>query len=164
VASKIGWHLLALANQQRVLLLDEIMSGLCSADALSIIQLITTLCNLFGVAVVIVVDQPSPAIIELFNRLLLLSTGRLIFSGHTSDLPRYHLEHLGTESPIRDVETALMHILEEAQRELPLLGCVYEPVIFGANSGLDARKPSSHILTTSPSRLWQPPDVFFCLA
>ncbi|XP_054801210.1 ABC transporter G family member 15-like isoform X2 [Prosopis cineraria] len=95
--SKLGnWHLrgissgekkrlsigLEILTQPHVLLLDEPTSGLDSASAFYVIQ---TLCSIAhdGKVVVCSIHQPSSEIFNLFDDLLLLSSGETVYFGET---------------------------------------------------------------------------------
>ena len=51
------------------------------------------------VATLIIIHQPSPEIFELFDRLILLSKGRCIFSGDCSNLPTFYETNFGEKMP-----------------------------------------------------------------
>jgi len=51
------------------------------------------------VATLIIIHQPSPEIFELFDRLILLSKGRCIFSGDCSSLPTFYETNFGEKIP-----------------------------------------------------------------
>lgn len=76
----------SLALKPKVLFMDEITSGLDSENALKTIQLIKQICTSNGVAAVIIIHQPSPELFELFDRMILLASGKCVFSGPTSDI------------------------------------------------------------------------------
>lgn len=89
-----------LVHDPAVLLLDEPTSGLDSASALHVALLLKTIAVKQGKTVVLTIHQPGYRILELFDKILLLSNGnllhhgslrlleqRLIFAGYT--IPRY---------------------------------------------------------------------------
>jgi ABC-type multidrug transport system ATPase subunit len=70
-----------LVTAPRVLFLDEPTSSLDSRGAELIALLMADVSHKQGVAVVSTIHQPSAAIMGLFDELLLLQRGRLVFSG-----------------------------------------------------------------------------------
>ena len=55
------------------------------------------------VATLIIIHQPSPEIFELFDRLILLSKGRCVFSGDCSSLPTFYETNFGEKMPEKSV-------------------------------------------------------------
>ncbi|KAL9379865.1 hypothetical protein Peur_028347 [Populus x canadensis] len=91
---------LDLVHDPGVLLIDEPTSGLDSASALNIILLLKSMAIKQGKTIVLTIHQPGFRILELFDKILLLSNGtvhhhgslllleqRLIFAGHF--IPRH---------------------------------------------------------------------------
>ncbi|XP_061945020.1 ABC transporter G family member 10-like [Populus nigra] len=89
-----------LVHDPGVLLIDEPTSGLDSASALNIILLLKSMAIKQGKTIVLTIHQPGFRILELFDKILLLSNGtvhhhgslllleqRLIFAGHF--IPRH---------------------------------------------------------------------------
>jgi ABC-type multidrug transport system ATPase subunit len=74
-----------------VLLLDEPTSGLDSTTALSLIQTLRELATTGGHAIVVIIHQPRTTIYNLFDHLLLLSKGQVVYNGPPS-LARSHFE------------------------------------------------------------------------
>lgn len=77
-----------LVARPSVLLLDEPTSGLDSSTAL---QLIITLKELaaLGHAIAVVIHQPRTSIFDLFDNLLLLEKGRVVYEGHAAEVKNY---------------------------------------------------------------------------
>jgi len=75
-----------LVSQPRVLFLDEPTSGLDSARALSVMKLLKALTQDHSQTVICSIHQPRSNIFQLFDRVILLSQGRVVFSG-----PRGHV-------------------------------------------------------------------------
>ena len=116
-----------LVAKPSVLLLDEPTSGLDSSTAL---QLMITLKELaaMGHAIAVVIHQPRTSIFDLFDNLLLLEKGRVVYEGKASEVKLY-LESL-PDLPKLPPETAkadwLMDLItDDEDREggglLPLL-------------------------------------------
>ena len=65
----------ALVTQPRLLVLDEITSGLDSELSLTVMALIKLMCYQHDCAAIVVIHQPRPAVFALFDRLTLLAPG-----------------------------------------------------------------------------------------
>ena len=78
---------LELTGSPQVLLLDEVTSGLDSAAALSVMSAVKRLCQLYQMRIVLTIHQPASQLMELFDKILFLSKGRVAHFGTTSDLP-----------------------------------------------------------------------------
>jgi len=70
-----------LVGKPSILLLDEPTSGLDSTSAQALISTLKDLAT-SGHAIAAVIHQPRTAIFEHFDHLLLLSRGRMVYSGH----------------------------------------------------------------------------------
>ena len=70
----------AVAMKPRLLFLDEITSGLDSENAIMVIDLIKKLCMNLNAAAAVVIHQPSYEVLSQFDRLILLSKGKCLFS------------------------------------------------------------------------------------
>jgi ABC-type multidrug transport system ATPase subunit len=81
-----------------LLFLDEPTSGLDSYQALSVMETMKTLTLQHGRIVVAVIHQPRSSIFALFDRLLLLSEGHVIFFGPMTAALDY-FKYLGYECP-----------------------------------------------------------------
>lgn len=94
--TKIGnWHLRGISNgekkrlsigleiltQPHVLLLDEPTSGLDSASAFYVIQALSNIARNNGKIVICSIHQPSSETFDLFDDLLLLSSGETVYFG-----------------------------------------------------------------------------------
>jgi ABC-type multidrug transport system ATPase subunit len=90
---------IALMKQPVVLFLDEPTSGLDSASAASFVAFLKYYAQQHGVAVVCTIHQPSTAIFTRFDGTILLSNGRVAYSGPTCDLARYFKEDVGSTAP-----------------------------------------------------------------
>lgn len=74
--------------QPSVLLLDEPTSGLDATTALSLISTLRSLADK-GHSIAVVIHQPRTTIYNMFDHLLLLSKGRMIYDGSPSQARRY---------------------------------------------------------------------------
>ncbi|KAF3787715.1 ABC transporter G family member 11 [Nymphaea thermarum] len=79
---------LEILMRPRLLFLDEPTSGLDSASAFFVTQTLRSLAR-DGRTVIASIHQPSSEVFELFDRLCLLSGGRLIYFGKASDAHQF---------------------------------------------------------------------------
>eukprot|EP00538_Stauroneis_constricta_P000474 CAMPEP_0119571830 /NCGR_PEP_ID=MMETSP1352-20130426/44316_1 /TAXON_ID=265584 /ORGANISM="Stauroneis constricta, Strain CCMP1120" /LENGTH=899 /DNA_ID=CAMNT_0007621513 /DNA_START=76 /DNA_END=2775 /DNA_ORIENTATION=- len=93
----------AVAMKPKILFLDEITSGLDSENAVIVISLLKQMCVSLKVAAAVVIHQPSIDVFEQFDRMILLSKGRCIFSNRLSKLPEYYEQILKDNMPERHV-------------------------------------------------------------
>jgi len=89
----------ALVLKAKLIMLDEITSGLDSENALIVMERVKQVCQQHNVAAVIVIHQPNGYIFETFDRLILLSNGVTVFSDHVSKLEALYEHHLGCVMP-----------------------------------------------------------------
>ncbi|KAF9430615.1 ATP-binding cassette sub- G member 2 [Podila epigama] len=87
-----------LLSSPSVLLLDEPTSGLSATDALNVANAIKDLSKK-GRTVILTVHQPRSDIYELFDDLLLLSQGKVVYFGKAQTAATY-FEALGHECPV----------------------------------------------------------------
>jgi ABC-type multidrug transport system ATPase subunit len=81
-----------------VLFVDEPTSGLDSKMARSVIEILQSLAHDEGRTVITVIHQPSWRIFSLFDALVLLKDGRIVFQGPVSTVQGY-FANLGFEAP-----------------------------------------------------------------
>eukprot|EP01038_Epipyxis_sp_PR26KG_P010860 gene10860-14577_t len=84
--------------QRPVKLLDCISNGLDSATTFDIIRTSRDLCNFLGITVVISLLQPPPDVYDLFDDVILMSEGQIIFQGSRTEVLPY-FESLGYVCP-----------------------------------------------------------------
>mmetsp|Transcript_15117 Transcript_15117/g.28657 ORF Transcript_15117/g.28657 Transcript_15117/m.28657 type:complete len:651 (+) Transcript_15117:245-2197(+) len=105
----------ALILKPKIIMLDEITSGLDSKNALIIMNRIKQVCIRRQVAAVIVIHQPNGYIFEIFDRLILLSEGETIYSGRVSNLDALYEHHFGCSIPQSKHELPV-DLLERSQK------------------------------------------------
>ena len=88
-----------LLTNARVLLMDEISTGLDSSVTFDIVKSLHRRCREQNLAVVIALLQPTPEVYRLFDEVILLREGAVIYHGARDQLPDY-LMSLGFELPI----------------------------------------------------------------
>ncbi|KAF9583777.1 hypothetical protein BGW38_008562, partial [Lunasporangiospora selenospora] len=87
-----------LVTSPSILFLDEPTSGLDSYNAYNVVECLVTLARNYNRTVVCTIHQPRSNIFALFDQLILLAKGRLVFSGETKNL-NGHLRGLGHPCP-----------------------------------------------------------------
>lgn len=87
-----------LVHDPTVLLIDEPTSGLDSASAFHVVSLSKSMATKQGKTIVLTVHQPGFRILELFDRILLLSNGTVIHHG-TMHLLQQRLQFAGHSIP-----------------------------------------------------------------
>jgi len=81
-----------LISDPYILFLDEPTSGLDSFQALSVMQCIKDMATTYGRMVISVVHQPRSSIYDMFDQLLLLSSGRVMYLGPAKQSVLYFAE------------------------------------------------------------------------
>ncbi|WVR04242.1 hypothetical protein IAU60_001242 [Kwoniella sp. DSM 27419] len=81
-----------------ILFLDEPTSGLDSYNAYNVIQSLSALSKQYNRTVIFTIHQPQSNIVALFDRLLLLAKGQLVYSGE-ADRAQSHFEKIGHQCP-----------------------------------------------------------------
>ena len=92
----VGKQIVANPN---IIFVDEPTSGLDSFQALNVMEILKRLC-LSGKIVIAVVHQPRSSIMQLFDKLLLLSEGNVVYFGAASDAV-HHFETIGHFCPLQ---------------------------------------------------------------
>lgn len=87
-----------LVTSPSILFLDEPTSGLDSYNAYNVVECLVTLARNYNRTVVCTIHQPRSNIFALFDQLVLMAKGDLVFSGETRHL-NGHLRTLGHPCP-----------------------------------------------------------------
>eukprot|EP00966_Prymnesium_polylepis_P275242 6359139-Prymnesium_polylepis.2 len=85
---------MALAKEPTVLFLDEPTSGLDAASAASIMDFLRVVAKTRNIAILCTIHQPSAAVFEGFDDLLVLAEGRAAYFGPAAELGE-HLNSIG---------------------------------------------------------------------
>ncbi|KDO28882.1 hypothetical protein SPRG_05753 [Saprolegnia parasitica CBS 223.65] len=89
-----------LVGGQSIFLCDEISTGLDSAATFDIVNALKTWTKSLGGSCIVALLQPPPEVVELFDDILMLSDGHLVYHGpRTSTLP--YFQSLGFVCPAR---------------------------------------------------------------
>jgi ABC-type multidrug transport system ATPase subunit len=117
------------------LLLDEITSGLDSTTAQSLMATLKDLARL-GHSIAVVIHQPRTEIYNMFDHLLLLSRGQVVYNGHPSHARTFLEAACGQELPLETgIADWMMDIVtaDEKRESGPVMpkrwaACVAKPV------------------------------------
>ncbi|KAJ3413932.1 hypothetical protein HDV05_007300 [Chytridiales sp. JEL 0842] len=88
-----------LVTSPSILFLDEPTSGLDSYNAYNVIETLVSLARNYQRTVIFTIHQPRSNIYALFDQLLLLAKGRMVYSGPAQALALEHFSSLGFECP-----------------------------------------------------------------
>lgn len=87
-----------LVTSPSILFLDEPTSGLDSYNAYNVIESLVTLARDYNRTVIFTIHQPQSNIVSLFDRLLLLAKGRMVYSGDFKRCQE-HFDEIGYPCP-----------------------------------------------------------------
>ncbi|KAJ9659565.1 hypothetical protein H2201_007314 [Coniosporium apollinis] len=88
-----------LITSPKILFLDEPTSGLDSAASFEVISFVRSIAKQYGILVIASIHQPSTSTFTLFDKLLLLSSGKTAYSGTVADVQPY-FDSLGYRMPL----------------------------------------------------------------
>lgn len=85
---------------KKALFMDEISTGLDSSTTFQIIKCLRNFVHLMDATALIALLQPAPETFDLFDDLILLSEGYIVYQGPREDVLEF-FESLGFRSPPR---------------------------------------------------------------
>ncbi|OCH89695.1 hypothetical protein OBBRIDRAFT_756218 [Obba rivulosa] len=88
-----------LVTSPSILFLDEPTSGLDAYNALSVIDSLVSLARDYNRTVIFTIHQPRSNIVSLFDQMIVLAQGRLVYSGEAAKCPDY-LQSIGHPCPV----------------------------------------------------------------
>ncbi|KAJ4366949.1 hypothetical protein N0V83_007479 [Neocucurbitaria cava] len=115
-----------LVTSPKILFLDEPTSGLDSAASFEVMKFVRDMAKRHKVLVIASIHQPSTTTFELFDKLMLLSRGKVAYNGPVSELKDYFAK-LGYNMPLYTnpaefvidlVNTDFSHDASESARQL----------------------------------------------
>ena len=123
--TSIGVELITLP---KVLFLDEPTSGLDSFSALGVVENLLELAVTGGTTVLCTIHQPSSEIFNLFQNVILMKSGRVVYSGSVKALPPY-FESFGFSLPphTNPADFVLSVIMRHTEAELEEIGLYQTP-------------------------------------
>ncbi|KAJ5671512.1 ABC transporter G family member [Penicillium longicatenatum] len=87
-----------LVTSPSILFLDEPTSGLDAYNAFNVVECLVTLAKTYNRTVIFTIHQPRSNIVALFDRLVLLASGRTVYSGPFSTCQQY-FDQIGYTCP-----------------------------------------------------------------
>jgi len=78
-----------LITSPKILFLDEPTSGLDSAASFEVMKFVRDIAKKYKVLVIASIHQPSTTSFELFDKLMLLSRGRMVYNGKVKHVKGY---------------------------------------------------------------------------
>jgi ABC-type multidrug transport system ATPase subunit len=99
-----------LVGGQSLFLCDEISTGLDSAATFDIMQSLRTWCRTLGGSSVVALLQPTPEVVELFDYILMVNEGHLIYHGPRTEILSYFQERGFTCPPRTDPADFLIEV------------------------------------------------------
>ncbi|KAK7335964.1 hypothetical protein VNO80_28128 [Phaseolus coccineus] len=106
-----------LVGPTNALFMDEISSGLDSSTTIQIIKCLRQIVHILDGTAVISLLQPEPETYELFDDIILLSNGQIVYQGPREFVLEF-FESMGFRCPERK---AVADFLQEVNRSLPFL-------------------------------------------
>ncbi|EGZ06373.1 pleiotropic drug resistance protein ABC superfamily [Phytophthora sojae] len=99
-----------LVGGQSLFLCDEISTGLDSAATFDIVKSMRTWCKTLGGSVVIALLQPTPEVVEMFDDILMVNEGYMVYHGPRTEILNYFEEHGFTCPPRVDPADFLIEV------------------------------------------------------
>ncbi|KAI3757151.1 hypothetical protein L6452_04685 [Arctium lappa] len=89
-----------LVGPAKVFLMDEISTGLDSSTTFQIIKYMRQMVHIMDITMIISLLQPAPETFELFDDVILLSEGQIVYQGPRNNVLEF-FEHVGFKCPER---------------------------------------------------------------
>ncbi|ETM48127.1 hypothetical protein L914_07293, partial [Phytophthora nicotianae] len=99
-----------LVGGQSLFLCDEISTGLDSAATFDIVKSMRTWCKTLGGSVVIALLQPTPEVVEMFDDILMINEGYMVYHGPRTEILEYFEGHGFTCPPRVDPADFLIEV------------------------------------------------------
>ncbi|XP_038702840.1 pleiotropic drug resistance protein 3-like [Tripterygium wilfordii] len=97
-----------LVGSTNTLFMDEITNGLDSSTAFQIVSCIQQLAHISNVTVLVSLLQPAPEAFDLFDDIILMAEGKIIYHGPRENVPAF-LENCGFKCPERKAFAEFLH-------------------------------------------------------
>lgn len=89
-----------LVSLARSFFMDEISNGLDSSTTFGIVKYLSQMAQLMDITMLISLLQPPPETFELFDDIILLCQGRIVYQGPRENVLEF-FEHVGFKCPAR---------------------------------------------------------------
>lgn len=109
----IGFELL---SNPRIIYLDEPTSGLDSYTSFIIVDVMRKLARARNLIIIYTIHQPSVDCFKLFDNLLILNRGKIVYFGSAANSMNYYAS---LESPVPSTKNPTNHYIEMAMRSSP---------------------------------------------
>ncbi|XP_045203564.2 uncharacterized protein LOC123556709 [Mercenaria mercenaria] len=111
-----------LLTDPNILLLDEPTSGLDSSMALQMVRQLKTLASEYNKTIIVTIHQPSSQVYHMFDSLLLLSQGKVVYNGSAHREPLTFLERSGYKcDPLYNPADFMIDVLSSDGSEIDKL-------------------------------------------
>ncbi|MCJ1245180.1 hypothetical protein MMC30_002381 [Trapelia coarctata] len=131
-----------LVTSPSILFLDEPTSGLDAFNAFNVVESLVTLAKSYNRTVIFTIHQPRSNIVALFDQLVLLAKGRVVYSGSFSSCQQY-FDQIGYSCPAGfNIADYLVDLTMHA-------GTERTPADDSAIHGLDLRGDGSRTVSSS---------------
>lgn len=145
-----------LVTSPSILFLDEPTTGLDGFNAFKVVESLVGLAKDFNRTIIFSIHQPRSNIVALFDKLVLLSQGEIVYSGSMSRSSEYFGDR-GYQCPIGyNIADYLIDITSDETEPAPA-NMIEEPISTVADSYLlEPTMPSTHELSTDadPTSEW----------
>jgi len=135
----------------RFLVLDEPTSSLDSLEALQLVQCLKRLVEEHGICVICTIHQPQYKVFSIFERLILLADGRIIYDGPTSGVSAFCEKRGFPVKPGENPADVVMNVASVKHEEEQQLQRV--PSLVKIHRSGDERIDEAHLRDLAPRHL-----------
>ena len=108
-----------------LMILDEPTSGLDSFTATSLLRTLKNICN-GGRTVILSMHQPTPAMLDMLDQVLLLAKGFQVYLGPPAEAAGFFKRHgFGQEDKTTHIAEHMLEVVSSEQNLIPLLESIY---------------------------------------
>ncbi|GAA5925630.1 hypothetical protein JCM3775_001459 [Rhodotorula graminis] len=141
-----------LVTSPSILFLDEPTSGLDSYNAFNVVESLVQLARTYKRTVVFTIHQPQSNIVALFDKLVLLARGRVVYSGKADESQSY-FESIGCACPPGfNIADYLIDITAQKEKNLSSEPTVADALVQLERSPTSDSRPDPELGVNSRSR------------
>lgn len=141
-----------LVTSPSILFLDEPTSGLDSFNAYNVIECLVTLAKTYNRTIIFTIHQPRSNIVALFDQLILLAKGKMVYSGEYRRCQRY-FDELGYSCPPGfNIADYLVDLTMHASQPERLVPDEVSEQPSGPPTRLDRNSPEGNFNTTQRNK------------